>query len=121
MILFKSPHHLTQLPPYHPTRPIIEDLVQRLITDYIADGCDYSPADDGYIVLVQPGDQDRVHHDVWEEYTLLDIPWEGITQRDGHYIAVVLQNNQLGYVFVFPDEEWLDGPLRESILAHLDP
>ena len=43
MLEFKSPEDLSQLPPDDPVFPIVEDLVKRLITDYIAEGYNYRP------------------------------------------------------------------------------
>ena len=41
--------------------------------------------------------------------------WEGITLRDGFFLAIYLANNEYGLSFVIPDEEWVDGELREMI------
>ncbi|GEM_PF-2850676 len=39
MILFKSHEDLQKLTSKNPAYPIIQDLVQRLIIDFIAEGC----------------------------------------------------------------------------------
>jgi len=59
MFEFKSAEDLSKLSPDDPAFPIVEDLVKRLITDYIAEGWDYRPEDDGYTILIQEGDVDR--------------------------------------------------------------
>ena len=64
MLEFKSPEDLSKLSPDDPAFPIVEDLVKRLITDYIAEGYDYIPEDDGYLVLIEPGDVNRVLDDL---------------------------------------------------------
>jgi len=46
MLEFKSTEDLSKLSPDDPAFPIVEDLVKRLITDYIAEGYDYAPDDD---------------------------------------------------------------------------
>lgn len=38
MLDFRSTEDLSKLSPYDPVFPIVEDLVKRLITDYIAAG-----------------------------------------------------------------------------------
>jgi len=60
MLEFKSPEDLSKLSPDDPVFPIVEDLVKRLIIDYIAEGYEYIPADDGWIVVIEPHDKDRV-------------------------------------------------------------
>ena len=121
MLEFKSPEDLSKLSPNDPAFPIVEDLVKRLMTDYIAEGYNYIPEDDGWICVVQQCDKDRVLTEIWSDWTLLDIPWEGITFRDGFYYAVFLANDQFGIVFIIPDEPWVDGELRRMIEDHLDP
>ena len=121
MLLFKSHDDLQKLPTSNPAYPIIEDLVKRLIVDFIKEGNLYIPDDHGYIALVEEQDKDRVLTEIWEEGTLLTIPWEGITLRDDFFQAVYLANNEFGIVFVIPDAEWVNGKLREVIEYHLDP
>ena len=121
MLEFKSPEDLSKLPPDDPVYPIVEDLVKRLITDYVAGGYDYIPEDDGWIVVIEERDKNRVLTEIWFDWTLLDIPWEGISFRDGFYQAVFLANDQFGIVFIIPDEPWVDGDLRRMIEDHLDP
>lgn len=96
-------------------------MVKRLITDYIAEGYEYIPDDDGYTILVEPHDKDRVLTEIWSDWTLLDIPWEGITFRDGYFLALFLANNQFGIEFIIPDAFWVDGDLRKMIEDNLDP
>ena len=121
MLEFKSEKDLAKLPRTDPAYPIVEDLVKRLITDYIAEGWDYRPEDDGWIVLIEESDKDRVLTEIWADWTLLDIPWEGITLRDGYFLALMLANNQFGIEFVIKDAPWVDGELREVIEMNLDP
>ena len=121
MLEFKSPEDLAQLSPDDPAFPIVEDLVKRLITDYIAEGWNYIPEDDGWICLIEPHDKDRALTEIWSDWTLLDIPWEGISQHDGYFLALFLANNQFGIEFVIPDAPWVDGELRKMIEDNLDP
>ena len=48
MLEFKSPEALSKFPHTDPAFQIVEDLVKRLITDYITEGWDYRPEDDGH-------------------------------------------------------------------------
>ena len=121
MLEFKSAEDLSKLSPDDPAFPILEDLVKRLITDYIAEGYDYIPEDDGYTILVQEDDADRELTELWPGCRLTNILWEGITLRDDFYIAIYLANNQYGLCFVIPNEPWVNGELREVIEQNLDP
>ena len=120
MITLKSPEDLSKLSPDDPAFPIVADLVKRLITDYVAEGYDYIPEDDGWIVVIEPHDKDRVLTEIWSDWTLLDIPWEAVTLRDGYFIGLFLANNQFGIEFIFPDTEWVDDDLRRVLISNLD-
>lgn len=90
MLLFKSVSDLQQLSPDNPAYPIVADLVQRLIVNYEAEGYTYDPDADGWIVLIEEGDTDRVLTEIWDDWTLLDVPWEGITREGDFFLAVFL-------------------------------
>jgi hypothetical protein len=117
---FQSATDLQQLPPDDPTFPIVADLVQRLIVNYEADGFTYDPDADGWIVLIEEGDTERILDEIWDDWTLLDVPWEGITREGDFFIAVFLANNEFGLVFVIPDADWVNGQLRDVIEENLD-
>jgi hypothetical protein len=121
VLQFKSKDDLQQLSPDDPAYPIVADLVQRLIVNYEADGFGYDPEADGWVCLVQEGDTERVLDEIWDDWTLLDIPWEGITREGDFFIAVFLANNQFGLVFVIPDVPWVNDELREVMEEQLDP
>ena len=75
----------------------------------------------GSNVLIEESEQDRSLTDIdWPEYRLVDIPWEGITWQEDHYVAIVLCNNEFGLVFVIPDG-LVSGELEVCILDHLEP
>lgn len=120
MITFKSTSDLQKLSPSDPAHPVIKELIEQLIGAYNWEGHPYNAEDYGYIVLIKPGDTERVLDEIWDDWRLLDIPWEGIILRDGFYTAVFLANNEYGLVFVIPDEDWVKGKLREVIEYHLD-
>ena len=114
MVIFKSNDDLQKLPG---PNPVVEDLVERLITVH---GDTYDAEAEGYVVLVEPEDADRVLVEILD-YRLIDIPWEGIIRRDDQFIAIFLANNEFGICFVIPDGDWVQGELREVIEQNLDP
>ena len=120
MLQFKSADDLKQLNRTDPAYPIVADLVERLIVNF-PEGYTYDPDGDGWICLVQPHDVDRVLDEIWDDWTLLDIPWEGINREGDFFQAVFLANNEFGLVFLIPDEPWVNGKLREVINENLDP
>ena len=121
MITFKQPEDLSKLSPNDPAYPLIKQLINDLITAYTWEGHPYNPDWYGYTILIQEGDVDRELDELWDGCTLLSIYWEGITLRDGFYIAIYLANNEYGLCFVIPDSPWVNGELREVIEMNLDP
>ena len=105
MITFKSTKDIDKLPENHPLHATIESLVVPVINAY----SEYAPEDDGYLVLIEPGDVDRVLHDLDVPYRLAEVPFEGVTVVDGCFHAVYLANNQFALGFLIPDEVWLPG------------
>ena len=101
----------------HPLHATIKDLVLPIIAEYAG----YRPEDDGYLVLMEPADVDRVLDDLDVPYRLSEVPFEGVTVVDGCFHAVYLANNQFALGFLIPDEAWLPGGLRRVLEAHLDP
>lgn len=118
---FKSANDLLQLAQDDPAYPIVANLVKRLIVDYEAEGWTHDPDADGWICLIEREDLDRPLNEIWDDWTLFDIPWEGITKDGDHYIAVFLANNQFGLAFVIPDAPWLTPAFRNMIEENLDP
>ena len=90
MLEFKTPEDLSKLSPDDPAFPIVEDLVKRLITDYIAEGYDYIPDDDGYTILVEPEDADRELIELWDGCRLTNIMYEGI--KSGQMLLFATHN-----------------------------
>jgi hypothetical protein len=82
---------------------------------------EYRPEDDGWLVLIEPGDVDRVLDDLDMPYRLSEVPFEGVSIIDGCFLAVWLPNNQFGLDFLIPDAEWLPGDVRRHLEDHLDP
>ena len=103
--------------------PVMKTLVKQLIDDFTEPGQTYSADDYGYLVLIEPGDADRVLTDVDMPWCLADVPWEGASMRDGYYYAVYLGTDDYGMGFLIPNADWVNGRLRktlESILDHPD-
>ncbi len=122
MKTFKSTYDVEQLR-NDPIPAPIYDTVKELVVPVIAEYTDppYRPEDDGYLVLIEPGDVDRVLTDLDMPYKLSGTPFEGVTMVDGHFYAVYLANNQFGIGFLIPDADWLPGELRRHLEDHLDP
>ena len=95
--------------------------IESLFLPVIAEYLEYRPEDDGYIVLIEPGDVDRVLSDLDMPWRLSEVPFEGVTIVDQCFHAVYLANNQFALGFLIPDESWLPGELRRVLEAHLVP
>lgn len=70
---------------------------------------------EGYTILVEEEDLKRPLDLPELKCAWIDILWEGVTKKAGHYHAVYLTNNEFTLEFLFPDEDWLDSELRESL------
>ena len=86
---------------HSPLYATLKDLVAMVIGDQP----DYRREDDGYFVLIEAGDVDRVLYDLDLPWRLADVPWEGEQICDGHYYAVYLGTDDYGMGFVIPDAE----------------
>jgi len=101
---------------YAPLHATVESLVSTMIGDYP----EYVPEDDGYLVLIEPADVDRVLNDLDMPYRLSEAPFEGVTMIDGCFLAVWLPNNQFGLDFLVANENWLPDDVRRHLEAHLE-
>ncbi len=117
MNIIKSRDDLSQIPLTDPAYPLMDDLVRGLIDEYPS----YDPDADGFLVLIEENDTDGPLIGIWDDWTLMDIPWEGVIQEKGFFKAIFLANNEFGIVFLIPDAEWVNGKLREALEYHLDP
>ena len=99
----------------------LHDTVKQLVSLIIADLPEYRPEDDGWLVLIESQDVDRVLDDLDVPYRLSEVPFEGVSMIDGCFLAVWLPNNQFGLDFLIPDEDWLPGDVRRHLEDHLDP
>ena len=116
MKTFKSIPDVEQLH-NHPLHAAIKSLV----VPVIAAAPNYRPEDDGYVVLIERQDVDRVLDDLDMPWCLSEVPFEGVGMIDRCFYAVYIPNNQFSLRFLIPDAEWLTGELRRHLEAHLDP
>ena len=116
MITFKSIPDLEQVrnAPLYAT-------IESLFLSIIADCPEYRPEYDGWLVLIESQDVDRVLDDLDMPYRLAAVPFEGVSMIDGCFLAVWLPNNQFGLDFLIPNEDWLPGDVRRHLENHLDP
>ena len=94
MLKFTSEIDLSQIKPTNPAYPVISKLVTRLIAEIHKTNYPYDPEVDGFIALVESGDQG-----------LTNIHWEGITKL-GDMLIALQTNNQYGIIYVIPDTHW---------------
>jgi hypothetical protein len=121
MLIFKSFECLSQLGSDHPSRSVVGDLLNTIITEAEKSGHDYHPDNDGYIVLPSKEDADREFDLFTPPRKLEDVYWEGVHVCSNHFVAVHLANNQFGLIFVIPDEDWLPNGLRRVLCENLVP
>ena len=114
MKTFKSISDVEQLRD-HPLQATVESLVSAIINDYP----EYVPEDDGYLVLIEPGDVDRVLDDLDMPWRLSEVPFEAVTMIDGCFHAVYLPNNQFALSILVPDEDWLPEDVRRHLESHI--
>jgi hypothetical protein len=119
MITFKTHNDLQKLHPGDPAFPVMKTLVKQLIDDFTTPGHPYSAEDYGYLVLIEPGDVDRVLDEI-DMPRLVDVPWEGASMRQGFIYAVYLGTDDYGMGFLIPDAPWVNGRLREVLNGILD-
>jgi len=93
MITFKSHDDLLKLHPDDPAKPVMEELIEVLIDDFTDPGQTYNADDFGYLVLIEPGDADRVLTDIDMPWTLAQVPWEGASMRQGFTLTATPFNN----------------------------
>jgi hypothetical protein len=93
-----------------PLGPMLREIVIRMLGHF-----EYNPEDDGYVVLLESGDVDRVLTDLCLPYRLCEVPFEAVHMLEGHYCGIYLANNQFAITFLIPDAEWVQGELRQHL------
>jgi hypothetical protein len=118
MKTFKSISDVEQVlgTPVHDT---VRELVVPVIESF-SDSAPYRPEDDGYLVLIERDDVDRILEDLDMPYRLSEVPYEAVDMIDGHFHAFYIPNNQFCIDFLIPDEAWLPDVLRKHLEDNLD-
>jgi hypothetical protein len=93
-----------------PLGPMLREIVIRMLGHF-----EYDPKDDGFVVLIEPGDVDRPLARLRLPYRLQEVPFEAVHIREGHYCGIYLANNQFAITFLIPDAEWVRGELRRHL------
>ena len=93
-----------------PLGPMLREIVIRMLGHF-----EYSPEDDGFVVLIEEGDVDRVLSDLGLPYRLHEVPFEAVHMQEGHYCGIYLANNQFAIMFLIPDADWVSGELRRHL------
>ena len=120
MKIFKSLADLQQLEHDHLALPWVESHLKQLLDAYSEPGSSYDPENDGYLILIEQGDEEQPLTPVELNYYLINVPWEGVSLEPGYFYAFYLANNQFGLGFLIPDQHWLSPQLRQSLLEHVD-
>jgi hypothetical protein len=121
-MIFKSFECLSQLDSDHPSRAVIQSLLNTIITEAEKHGHIYNPDHDGHIVLIDDDDDADRELDLFTPPRKLeDVFWDGVDVRSDHFVAVFLPNNQFGLIFVIPDVDWLPHGLRRVLCENLVP
>jgi hypothetical protein len=71
--------------------------VGSLFLSIVVDCPEYRPENDGYLVLMEPDDVNRVLDDLDVPYRLSEVPFEGVSMIDGCFLAVYLPDYFPGY------------------------
>jgi hypothetical protein len=97
----------------------LHDTVESLVLPVIAATPEYRPEDDGYLVLIEPDDVDRVLSDLDMPWRLSEVPFEAVIVIEGLFHAVYIPNNQFALSILVPDEDWLPEDVRRHLEAHI--
>jgi hypothetical protein len=93
-----------------PLDPMLREIVIRMLGHF-----QYDPAEDGFVVLVEPGDVDRELTDLCLPYRLHEVPFEAVHITEGYFCGVFLRDNEFAITFLIPDAEWVQGELRQHL------
>jgi hypothetical protein len=93
-----------------PLGPMLREIVIRMLGHF-----QYDPKDDGFVVLMEPGDIDRPLARLCLPYRLHEVPFEAVHMLEGHYCGIYLANNQFAITFLIPHADWVQGELRQHL------
>ncbi|SMF97221.1 hypothetical protein SAMN02949497_4641 [Methylomagnum ishizawai] len=98
----------------------ISALIRGLVGDLIVACHPYDPEADGYVALVEDGDDLAELSALGLPYGLDCVPFEAVEVEAGCYVGVFLANNQFGLTVVVPDAPWLPPECRSALEAQRD-
>jgi hypothetical protein len=89
--------------------------LERLTQAAESDGGVYDPAEDGCVLLIEPGDRlEAIVQELGKPLHRLD--WEGGWRgQNGCLCGLLLCNNQYGRTVMVPDAQWLDPRARRAL------
>lgn len=93
-----------------PLSPTLKGIVVRMLGHF-----EYDPQEDGYVVLIEEDDVDRVLTDLCLPYRLYEVPFEAVHMTEGHFCGIYLANNQFAITFLIPGAPWVRGELRKHL------
>ena len=93
-----------------PLSPMLRGIVVRMLGHF-----EYDPEEDGFVVLIEKDDIDRVLADLCLPYRLCEVPFEAVHMTEGHFCGIYLANNQFAITFLIPDAPWVPGELRNHL------
>ena len=99
----------------HPLHATIKELVSMMISDYP----EYRPQDDGYLVLIERNDVNRVLDDLDMPWRLSEVPFEAVTRVKDAFHANWIPTSQFTLGILVPDKEWLPDDVRRHLEAHI--
>jgi hypothetical protein len=121
MLTFKSFECLSRLGPHDPARPVINDLLNSIITEAQKSGHNYQPDNDGFVVLIDRDDADRELDLFTPPRKLEDVFWEGVHVSGDYFVAVFVPNNSFSMACVIENSDSLSLGLRRVLCANLVP
>ena len=98
-----------------PVYDAAREVLKNLIDAYTEHGCTYNPEDDGYVVVVEGGDEALAAEQVG--YVLTEALFEDVLYEQGLFLTCTLHNNQFGISWVVVDSPELDPVLRAKLVA----
>jgi len=98
-----------------PVRDAAREVLGALIAAYEEHGEAYDPEDDGYVIVVEGGDEAEAAAEVG--YALTEAVFEGGFHERGCFVTCTLHNNQFGISWVIVDSPRLDPAVRARLVA----
>lgn len=97
-----------------PVREAAHGVLKNLIDAYAEYGEAYDPEEDGYVIVVEGGDEAEAAAEVG--YSLAEATFEGGFYEHGCFITCTLHNNQFGISWIVIDSPVLDLSVRAKLV-----